>query len=56
MRLSGSEAEIGPSDTGPTRGPVASTSCLVVLLLTAFVALVVLPLSLWLLGIACGGA
>jgi hypothetical protein len=38
------------------RDPVASTPCLVIVLLAAFIALVVLPASLWLLGIACGGA
>ncbi|MEI6452833.1 MAG: hypothetical protein WCP98_23175 [Actinomycetes bacterium] len=52
----GSEAQIEPPGAGPGRGPVASTSCLVTVLLAAFVALVVLPASLWLLGIACGGS
>jgi hypothetical protein len=56
MRLTGSGAKIEPSGAGPTRGPVASTSCLVIVLLAAFIALVVLPVSLWLLGIACGGS
>ena len=56
MRLTGSGAKIEPSGPGPTRGPVASTSCLVTVLLAAFIALVVLPVSLWLLGIACGGS
>jgi hypothetical protein len=56
MRLTGSGAETAPSGAGPTRGPVASTSCLVIVLLAAFIALVVLPGSLWLLGIACGGS
>ena len=56
MRPTGSETRSTPSRTGPTRGPVASTSCLVMVLLAAFIALVVLPASLWLLGIACGGA
>jgi hypothetical protein len=55
-RLTGSGAKIAPSRAGPTRGPVASTSCLVTVLLAAFVALVVFPVSLWLLGIACGGS
>ena len=45
-----------PSGAAPRRGPVASTSCLVTVLLAAFTALVVLPVSLWLLGIACGGS
>jgi len=56
MRLTGSGAKIEPSGAGPTRGPTASTSCLVIVLLAAFIALVVLPVSLWLLGIACGGS
>ena len=56
MRLTGSEAKIEPSGARATHGPVASTSCLVVVLLAAFIALVVLPMSLWLLGIACGGS
>jgi hypothetical protein len=56
MRLTGSGAKTEPSRAGPTRGPVASTSCLVTVLLAAIVALVVLPVSLWLLGIACGGS
>ena len=56
IRLTGSGAKIEPSGAGPTHGPVASTSCLLIVLLAAFIALVVLPLSLWLLGIACGGS
>ena len=56
MRLTGSEAKIEPSGAGSTRGPVASTSCIVIVLLAAFIALVVLPVALWLLGIACGGS
>jgi hypothetical protein len=56
IRLTGSGAKIEPSGAGPTRGPVASTSCIVIVLLTAFIALVVLPVALWLLGIACGGS
>ena len=56
MRLTGSGAKIEPSGAEPRRGPVASTSCLVIVLLAAFIALVVLPVSLWLLGIACGGS
>ena len=56
MRLTGSVAKIEPSGAEPRRGPVASTSCLVIVLLAAFIALVVLPVSLWLLGIACGGS
>ena len=56
VRLSDNVAKGEPSVTKPARGPVASTSCLVVLLLTVIVALVVLPASLWLLGIACGGS
>jgi hypothetical protein len=56
MRLTGSGAKTEPSRAGPTRGPVASTSCLVTVLFAAFVALVVFPVSLWLLGIACGGS
>lgn len=56
MRLTGSGAKIEPSGAESTRGPVASTSCIVIVLLAAFIALVVLPVSLWLLGIACGGS
>ena len=56
MQLTGSGAQIEPSGAEPSRGPVASTSCLVTVLLAAFIALVVLPASLWLLGIACGGS
>jgi len=56
MRPTGGMAKIEPSGADPRRGPVASTSCLVTLLLAAFIALVVLPMSLWLLGIACGGS
>ena len=56
MQRAGSEAQIEPSSAGPERGPVASTSCLLTVLLAAFIALVVLPASLWLLGIACGGS
>jgi len=56
MLPTGGMAKIGPSGADQTRGPVASTSCLVTLLLAAFMALVVLPMSLWLLGIACGGS
>ena len=56
VRLTGSEERIEPSGAGRTRGPVASTSCLVIVLLAVFIALVVLPVSLWLLGIACGGS
>ena len=56
MQLTGSGAQIEPSGAGTGRGPVASTSCLVTVLLGAFIALVVLPASLWLLGIACGGS
>ena len=56
IRLTGSEAKIEPSRAQTTRGPVASTSCLVTMLLAALIALVVLPVSLWLLGIACGGS
>ena len=56
MQLTGSGAQTEPPDAGPRGGPVASTSCLVTVLLAAFVALVVLPASLWLLGIACGGS
>jgi len=56
MRLTDNGTKTEPSDAAPTRGPVASTSCLVIVLLAAFIALVVLPGSLWLLGIACGGS
>ena len=56
MRLTDSGTKIEPSGADQARGPVASTSCLVVVLLAAFIALVVLPMSLWLLGIACGGS
>ena len=56
MRPTGGMAKIGPSGADQTRDRVASTSCLVTLLLAAFIALVVLPMSLWLLGIACGGS
>jgi hypothetical protein len=56
MRPTDGMAKIEPSGADQARGPVASTSCLVVVLLAAFIALVVLPMSLWLLGIACGGS
>ena len=56
MQPTGGMAKIEPSSADPARGPVASTPCLVVVLLAAFIALVVLPMSLWLLGIACGGS
>ena len=56
MRPTGGMAKIEPSRADTMRGPAASTSCLVVVLLAAFIALVVLPMSLWLLGIACGGS
>jgi hypothetical protein len=55
IELTGSEMRSEPSMAEPARGPVASTSCLVTVLLAAFIALVVFPASLWLLGIACGG-
>ena len=56
MQLTGGGAKTEPSGADQARGPVASTSCLVTVLLAAFIALVVLPVSLWLLGIACGGS
>ena len=56
MQPTGGMAKIEPSGADQARGPVASTSCLVTLLLAAFIALVVLPMSLWLLGVACGGS
>jgi hypothetical protein len=54
LSVSGTNSE--PTATPTKRGPVASTSCLVIVLLAVFVALVVLPALLWLLGIACGGS
>ena len=56
MPPTGKEVQSAPTGAEPARGPVASTSCLVTVLLAAFVALVVLPAALWLLGIACGGS
>ena len=52
------EGDAAPESRGarPQHGPTASTGCLVVVLLVAFVVLVVLPAALWLLGIAHGGA
>jgi len=56
MRPIGSEAKIEPPGARSRRAPTASTSCLVIVLLAAFIVLVVFPVSLWLLGIACGGS
>jgi hypothetical protein len=52
----GEEMQSAPTDAESAGGPMASTSCLVTVLLAAFIALVVLPAALWLLGIACGGS
>jgi hypothetical protein len=49
---SGSGLEMAGGELG--RGPMASTSCLVIVLLAAFILLVVLPVALWLLGIVFG--
>ena len=54
-QLTGRGPRIEPSGAEHQHGPIASTSCLVVVLLIVFVVLVVLPAALWLLGIACGG-
>jgi hypothetical protein len=56
VQPTGREAQVEPLYGKPVRGPVASTSCLAIVLLAVFAALVVLPASLWLLGIACGGS
>ena len=40
--------------TGGGRGPVASTSCLVVALAVALAVLVIAPAVLWCAGIVCG--
>jgi hypothetical protein len=55
----GAEAEApGPRTETPGasrgRGPVASTSCLVIVLSAAFLVLIVLPAVVWTAGIACG--
>jgi len=56
MQLNGRGAGLEMAGAEPGRGPIASTSCLVIVLLAAFIVLVVLPVALWLLGIAFGGS
>ena len=55
MQLNGSGVGLDMAGAEPERGPIASTSCLVIVLLAAFIVLVVFPVALWLLGIAFGG-
>jgi len=54
--LTGRGPQSEPSRAQLQRDPVASTACLVTVLLAVFAAAVVFPVSLWLLGIACGGS
>ncbi|MCX6364886.1 MAG: hypothetical protein NTW58_12115 [Actinobacteria bacterium] len=56
MRLNGSRAGLEMAGAEPGLGRLASTACLVIVLLAAFIVLVVLPIALWLLGIAFGGS
>jgi hypothetical protein len=55
-RPSGNEAGATPKGAGASRGPVASTSCLVILLVAVFIVLIVLPMGLWFAGIVFGGS
>jgi hypothetical protein len=55
-QLNGGGAGLEMAGAEPGRGPMVSTSCLVIVLLAAFIALVVFPVALWLLGIAFGGS
>ena len=55
MQFNGSGAGLDMAGAEPGHGPMASTSCLVIVLLAAFIVLVVFPVALWLLGIAFGG-
>jgi hypothetical protein len=55
-QLNGSGAGLEMAGGELRRGTMASTSCLVIVLLAAFIVLVVLPVALWLLGIAFGGS
>ena len=56
MQLNASGAGLDMAGAEPGRGPLASTSCLVIVLVAAFIVLVVFPVALWLLGIAFGGS